>query len=120
MRAFLTGLLLVIALAAGCSSSHHAGSSSIRLRITVWPAGKAGPGSIYTLRCPGGAGTLPSAGRACIKLSRLGAAAFAPVPRGVACTEIYGGPQLARVSGTLEGRRISTEFSRTNGCEIER
>ena len=36
------------------------------------------------------------------------------------CTEIYGGPQKARVVGTVAGRRIWATFTRTNGCEIER
>ena len=36
------------------------------------------------------------------------------------CTEIYGGPQTATVTGTFRGEPVSAEFSRTNGCEIAR
>jgi hypothetical protein len=35
-----------------------------------------------------------------------------------ACTQIYGGPQTARVTGTIRGRRIDRSFSRTDGCQI--
>lgn len=38
----------------------------------------------------------------------------------VACTEIYGGPEIAEVSGHIGDRSIRSSFSRTNGCEIER
>lgn len=45
---------------------------------------------------------------------------FAEVPRDVACTEIYGGPQRATAKGTVDGKKVDTEFTRTNGCEIAR
>ena len=45
---------------------------------------------------------------------------FAPVPKGVACTQIYGGPQIAIVSGTFRGRRVWARFSRVDGCQTER
>lgn len=34
------------------------------------------------------------------------------------CTQIYGGPQRARIRGTIEGRQVDRSFSRENGCEI--
>jgi hypothetical protein len=37
-----------------------------------------------------------------------------------ACIEIFGGPQRAEVSGTLNGGTIEATFNRRNGCEIER
>ena len=40
-----------------------------------------------------------------------------PDPRR-ACTEIYGGPERARVTGTIAGRAVDRRFSRTNGCDI--
>jgi hypothetical protein len=45
---------------------------------------------------------------------------FATVPKGAACTLVYGGPQMADVRGRFRGRRVQATFSRTNGCEIER
>jgi hypothetical protein len=41
----------------------------------------------------------------------------APDPQRV-CTQIYGGPQTARVTGTIRGRHVDRSFSRTDGCEI--
>ena len=35
-----------------------------------------------------------------------------------ACTEIYGGPETGRVSGTIDGTKVDRRFTRTNGCEI--
>ena len=36
-----------------------------------------------------------------------------------ACTQIYGGPQTARVTGTIDGVEVDRRFTRTNGCEID-
>lgn len=38
--------------------------------------------------------------------------------RGRACTQIYGGPETALVTGTIEGEKVERRFSRTNGCEL--
>jgi hypothetical protein len=35
-----------------------------------------------------------------------------------ACTQIYGGPETARITGTIDGVKVDRRFSRTNGCEI--
>lgn len=37
---------------------------------------------------------------------------------GRACTQIYGGPETAVVSGTIDGDTVDRRFSRTNGCEL--
>jgi hypothetical protein len=34
------------------------------------------------------------------------------------CTQIYGGRQRARITGTIGSRHIDRRFKRTNGCEI--
>jgi hypothetical protein len=44
----------------------------------------------------------------------------AEAPKRETCTAIYGGPQTAHVTGTLEGAPIDSTFTRTNGCEIAR
>jgi len=36
----------------------------------------------------------------------------------IACTEIYGGPAVAQVSGTFDGTEIDASFARSDGCEI--
>jgi hypothetical protein len=42
------------------------------------------------------------------------------VPDNVACTQIYGGAEEARIAGALRGGSIDSLFSRNNGCEIDR
>jgi hypothetical protein len=61
-----------------------------------------------------------SPARACRLLAAGGRALFAPTPPGKACTEIYGGPQQATVTGTLAGRPVWARFRRRDGCEIAR
>lgn len=39
-------------------------------------------------------------------------------PTDVACTEIYGGPDLAVVTGTFDGEVVNTTIDRVNGCGI--
>lgn len=41
-----------------------------------------------------------------------------PPPAGRACTEVYGGPEVVRITGTIGGRAVDRRFGRTNGCEI--
>lgn len=41
-----------------------------------------------------------------------------PAPADRMCTMVFGGPQVAQVTGTLRGRIIDRTFKRRNGCEI--
>ena len=54
------------------------------------------------------------------RLAAGGVKLFAPVPRDAVCTEIYGGPQVARVVGRVNGKRVWASFNRANGCHISR
>jgi hypothetical protein len=92
---------------------------SAELTITIWPAGRAHPARVWTLRCRPVGGTLPERRSACTQLS-ASPRPFAPTPPGTACTQIYGGPQVAIVRGSFRGRRVWATFARRNGCEIER
>ena len=56
----------------------------------------------------------------CAWLAEVGADLFAPPPTDQICTEIYGGPEVATVTGTLDGKDVDATFTRTNGCEIGR
>lgn len=95
-------------------------SSGMSLRVIFWTNGAVAKKTwVRTLRCPSD-GTLPRPRAACRRLARDGPALFAPVPGNAVCTEIYGGPQKARVVGTLGGRRIWATFTRQNGCHIAR
>jgi len=81
------------------------------LTITVWPEGKAGPSYTHAVRCPGSP--------LCARLAQV-PEPFKPVPPDTACTQIYGGPQVAFVRGTYNGRRIWARFNRSDGCQINR
>jgi hypothetical protein len=110
----------VISLAALLAAVATAASSpETDLRIAVWPEGRDGDSIVWRLRCNPPGGTLPNARTACRRLLAL-RNPFEPVPENVACIEIYGGPQEARVVGTFRGRRIWVWFRRTDGCEIGR
>jgi hypothetical protein len=119
MRAVLPAVALVTLLVA--ASAHAETSSGTSLRITYWddPA-KPTESVTWTLRCNPPRGSLALPARACAKLARVGAKLFASTPKNVVCTEIYGGPQRARVVGTVNGNRVLATFSRTNGCAISR
>lgn len=79
----------------------------------------------YVLECvdgaPGPASTLPGAEAACAAVTRLGVGFFTARPdKNVICTQQYGGPQTASITGTLDGRSILASFALTDGCEIAR
>ena len=119
MRGVVVLALAVLALAA--SAALHAGTSSpTSLRISFWEDGSGTPDSVWTLHCSPADGSLTQPARACKKLAAGGVKLFAPVPPTVVCTEIYGGPQRARIVGTVAGKRVWTTFTRANGCEISR
>jgi len=95
-------------------------SSPATLTVTYWPSGTKGPMQVRTLTCEPTGGTMVRRVTACRKLSALIRNPFAPVPPGVACTAIYGGPDEALVRGRFRGRRVWARFSRRDGCQIAR
>ena len=113
--ALVVGLLL----AAGCGSvgdvSDRPAEPRYDLTITFWPAGRDGPTRTATLTCVPDAGSHPDPEKACAAL-RAHPQALDPVPPDTACTEIYGGDQVARVTGA----GIQASLNRSNGCEIAR
>ena len=65
--------------------------------------------------------TLPDPRAALAAVEQFGEEIFFPVPRpDRICTQQYGGPQVAMVTGRFRGREVSSRFSRTDGCEIAR
>jgi hypothetical protein len=113
-------LLIAIALAA-CGSDEDGpapsagGDPQARLEVEVRPEGPSGPARRRTIECA-------SVGRearepACRRLDRR---ALAAVPPRQACTQLFGGPAVAIVRGTLRGRRVRARFELSDGCEIAR
>jgi hypothetical protein len=89
------------------------------LTITLDETGD-GATRTFTLTCAPAGGNHPQAQAACAALAAAGPEAFAPVAPDRMCTEIYGGPQVATVTGTVAGQPVNATFSRTDGCEIAR
>jgi subtilisin inhibitor-like len=118
--AIVIGALVAVVGCGAGSAAQSASATATNLGITVWPDGRAeGNAMMYTLRCDPAAGTLPKAGIACSKLGSL-PRPFGAVPRDAICTEQYGGPQQALVTGKHRGHSLWAMFSATNGCQISR
>ena len=127
---------------AGCGSTDAAkmtGSGSGSPGGAASPAGPASPaaagptGSLvitvradagatpvrWTLTCDPPRGTHPDAAAACAALGRV-KDPFAPIPRGVMCPMIVGGPQIATITGTWNGEPVDAAFSKRDGCQTGR
>ena len=118
--ALVTG---VVAAVVGCGAGAAAPVAepvATDLKITVWPQGRdKGESDTYTLTCSPARGSMPRATAACTELLKL-TRPFRPVPPDTFCTDQYGGPQQALVTGTFKGARVWARFSATNGCQIAR
>jgi hypothetical protein len=111
----LAALFLCVALLAGCGSDVAPRAPRYDLTISYWPTGRGGEARTATLQCDPDGGSHPDVAAGCDALLRH-EDALQPVAGDVACTEIYGGPQLA----TISGPNAHTMLSRRNGCEIAR
>jgi hypothetical protein len=87
------------------------------LTVTVDPGD--GDSVQWSLECGPPGGTHPDPEAACAAIE-ANLDVLEPLPADVICTEIYGGPETARVEGLWEGERVVVSLSRTNGCEIDR
>ena len=115
MRRALCLGLVIAALAASPATA-----TTTALRIVLWPQGRDAPErKTWTLRCGPAGGTLPKPSAACRKLALL-VDPFAPISPDTICTQTFGGPAVAVVSGTFRGRRIWATFRRTDSCQIDR
>jgi hypothetical protein len=108
--------------AAGCGGGEDRAAGGpergAALTVTVRPEGPRAPARRVEVRCEELGGQASTA--RCRRLGGLTRADLAPVPDSVACAQVYGGPAVARVSGSLRGERVSARFSLRDACEIER
>jgi subtilisin inhibitor-like len=113
----LACFLAALALLAGCGSDGAGSSAEPRYDVTIvfWPEGAEGESRQATLRCDPDGGTHSDPNGACDALLE-NEDALEPVAGDLACTQIYGGDQLA----TITGAGVQASFSRANGCEIAR
>jgi hypothetical protein len=109
----LVALIVCAALVAGCGEDDDppaAPAGLAELTVEVEPGGKRA-----TVRCEAAQDS-----ELCRAVGAMKADVFEPTPRNVACTQQYGGPETAKVTGTFRGEPVDAEFARRNGCEIAR
>ncbi|HEX9228392.1 MAG TPA: serine protease inhibitor [Arthrobacter sp.] len=102
--------------------SHRRHEIDLTVSLTEAPGA---PEYVFRLTASGGVlaeeCTLPDSAAALAAVERHGEDIFFPKPGPPKmCTQQYGGPQVAVVTGWFLGREVSSTFSRTDGCEIAR
>jgi hypothetical protein len=128
------GLLLTVATLGGCGDDDEEEPAAAQTASTP-----AGSGVVLEIRHDDGAGQRETASLTCTaNLQRADGFLTRRVPAGElcakarsikallttqpderrACTQIYGGPETAHITGTIDGEKVDRRFSRTNGCEI--
>jgi hypothetical protein len=120
-------LLALVTLLTGCADAPDAdadaaaggGLSQAENDLAVeYEAGDGAPMVSWSLTCADSvAGSHPDAEAACAHVAGLDDP-FAPLPGDLACTEQYGGPQVAHVAGLWGGEPVDLELSRVDGCRI--
>lgn len=88
----------------------------LTVRVTPKPGSET---TTWKLTCAPAGGNHPHAKQACAAIKKA-KHPFAPVSKKQMCTQIYGGPQRARITGSWQGQKIDADFSRKNGCQISR
>jgi hypothetical protein len=124
----ITGLLLLLALA-GCAAPAGSGSGAGSTTgasdaaadddlMIVLDRGDGTEPERYTLTCgETPAGDHPDAAAACAHLEGL-EDPFAPLPDDMACTQQFGGPETATITGRWHAAEVDVELSRADGCHI--
>ncbi len=98
------------------------GQGNAELAIMIRPS-ETGTPSNFTLVCqdgvPAAESDHPDAAAACGAL-KDNPAILSPAPpaKDQLCTQQYGGPQQATVTGVVDGRSVNAVFSLTDGCAI--
>jgi hypothetical protein len=113
------------AVAAAWAGASVAGGAdpSVRLTVAFVPRESAAR-QVAHLRCTASRATADGflrrvgAARACRHARRIAAFLARRPPSDRACTQIFGGPQRARVTGRIGARRVDRRLARRDGCEV--
>ena len=89
-----------------------------RLTITYQESASAKPVT-WQLSCRPASGTHPAPKPACQEI-RMATKPFVKPPKLEMCTKIYGGEEVAKVTGRWAGKKVNRKFTRNDGCEIAR
>jgi hypothetical protein len=121
-------LVVLMVLAAGCAASPAGGAAAPGTASRSRPPddllveiqrGDGRPAESYRLTCGTTVtGNHPDGAAACAHLESL-AHPFAPIPADRMCSQIYGGPQTAHVTGRWNGTAVDLRLSRVDGCRVE-
>ena len=111
---FSVALIVCAALIAACGEDDEPAAPALADLEVVYDAdGEDGPDpEPVTVTC--------DAAEDCAGIASVKVEAFRPTPDDVACTQQYGGPEIATVKGTFKGEQVDATFGRQNGCEIAR
>ena len=102
----------------GTTGAGTATATGDELVITVRDA--SGTSSRWRLTCDPPGGDHPDPETACRVLAEHGATALPPVPKDRRCSQVYGGPETATITGRWQGRPVLSRLSRVDGCETSR
>jgi hypothetical protein len=110
----LAALIVCAALIAACGEDDEEPAAT--------PGGSAAVADLVVEVEPGGKRAVVQcdAEADCPEIAAVEPEVFEPTPGNVACTQQYGGPETATVTGTFKGEPVDAKFSRQNGCEISR
>jgi hypothetical protein len=62
---------------------------------------------------------LEPASEVCRRVAELRGFLTSRPPRDRVCAQVYGGPERARFTGRLAGRRVLRRFTRTDACQVK-
>ncbi|HET9873772.1 MAG TPA: SSI family serine proteinase inhibitor [Propionibacteriaceae bacterium] len=102
------------------SATTTATTTAAAAELTIVFDDGSGKKLTWRLTCNPTGGDHPASEDACTALAARGGTALTMAPRTRICTQQYGGPQTATVTGSWGDRQVVSRFSRRNGCEISR
>jgi hypothetical protein len=91
-----------------------------RTELTIAFDNGRGKPATWRLTCDPEGGNHPDPKAACQALDLNGASALPAVPQGRVCTQVFGGPATAVLSGSWHGQAVNSRLDLTNGCQIAR
>ena len=127
MRSLVALLVAALALAAvACGNddgSTLSGSTDQTLNLTVSVKDGEGKEAKGTLKCEegsaeGGGFLESSADEHCRAARGLEKLLTTQPPKDRVCTQVYGGPQTARITGTFGAQDVARSLARSDGCQI--
>jgi hypothetical protein len=80
----------------------------------------SGTAASWRLTCAPAGGAHPDPEAACDALEANGARSLPATAKSRMCSQKYGGPETAVVTGTWRGKVVRSQLNLTNSCEISR